>query len=68
MFDAVWAAFVHASARHLFPRIVAARLEVPGQLAGDDGAKRALDRLARERAAELRLRAAPAGPPAPVGR
>jgi hypothetical protein len=58
MFDAVWAAFVHAAARHLFPRIVAARLEIPDQPARDRGAKHALDRLAQARAAELRLRAA----------
>jgi hypothetical protein len=65
MFDAVWAAFVHAATRHLFSRIVAARLEIPDQRARDRHAKHALDRLARERAAELRLRAAPTRPPAP---
>jgi hypothetical protein len=67
MFDAVWAAFVHASDRHLFPPIVAARLEVPDQRPRDRGAQRALDRLAQERAAELRLRAASTQRLAPGG-
>lgn len=56
LFDAVWAAFVSAAGRLVFPRADLARCEIPAQGEPDPGVGPAIDRIARARAAELARR------------
>lgn len=61
LFDAVWAAYVSAAARFIFPRVDPARLETPEQSGPDPGVRQAIDRITRERATELARRSPRAG-------
>ena len=56
LFGAVWAVYVSAATRFIFPRVDPARLRIPDQRGPDLGVRQALDRIARERATELARR------------